>query len=137
MKKLLGAYVALTLLLKAVSCGYLFITSATDLPVVLFAVSAALVVLGIAVALRQKTGRSIPNEMTLFCSVLALGTLFSLAYVNLEVLSDVGMFEMALTGNLFDVVVAFVAAFVFFKKTPAAKEGFVPQAKEAAMFKAQ
>lgn len=133
MKKLLCVYVAVILLVKAVSCGILLLSGGSGLPMLLFAVSGALVALGVLEVVRQKAGKATPNELSLYFMVLALGTLFSLVYVNLEVLSDVGMFEMAITGNLFDVVVAAVAALVFFKRTPAAKESFVPQAEEPAI----
>ena len=131
MKKLLYAYLTLMVFIKAVSSGYLFITGSTGLPSIIFGISLVLVVSGAAVVARYLMGKESPNEVALYFSAFAIGTLFNLIFVNREVLADIGMLEMAVTGNLFDVVLAAVVVFICIRQKNAAKANFAPQTNEA------
>lgn len=112
MKQIIYYYLCLKVLIKAITCGALLVTSSSGLPAVVFGVCIVLVVAGAAVAVRHHSNKTRPNEVSMFFVAEIIGTLFNLVFVSRAALVDTGVMDMLITGSLLDVIVA--AAIVVF-----------------------
>lgn len=135
MKQLVYYYLCLKVLIKAVTGSYIFIVDSNQLPMLVYAVCALLVVSGTVVAIRHFRNKGKPNEIAFFFAAEAIGTLFNILFVSRTTLVETGGMDMIVTGSLLDVILAAAIVVIALKSKTAyinmGKQSFVGRPQEA------
>jgi len=134
LKQVIYYYLCLKVLIKAFAGGYLFITDSTGLPPIVFGVCAVLVLAGGTVAFRSFKNKTKLNEIALFFIAEIVATVFNLIFVSQGTLIESGIWDMFVTGSLFDIILAATIVFFTVKRKSAyinmGKQSFAPQSHE-------
>lgn len=115
MKQLIYCYLCLKVFIKAITGIFLVATGSSQLPGVVFGVSAIVILTGAVIAMRYTTGRAKTNEIAMFFLGEIIATIFNLAFVSSASLVQTGLLDMVLTGSLLDIIIAAIAVFVLFR----------------------